>query len=171
MRRRSTKAEIQELFAKLRAAMPDVVLRTSLICGFPGETEEQFEELCAFLEEEQLQRAGVFQFSREEGTLADKMEHQVPAEVAEQRVERVRALQADIMDRWNEERLGGVEEVLCEGFDPEEGCYVGRTWADSPEIDGRVLFTAAGRIPAGTFVQVRMTGISDGDLTGEIEEE
>ena len=171
MRRRSTKAEIQALFAKLRAAMPDVVLRTSLICGFPGETEEQFEELCAFLEEERLQRAGVFQFSREEGTLADKMENQVPAEVAEQRVDRVRALQADIMDRWNEERLGGVEEVLCEGFDPEEGCYVGRTWADSPEIDGRVLFTAAGRIPAGTFVQVRMTGISDGDLTGEIEED
>ncbi|OUN08210.1 30S ribosomal protein S12 methylthiotransferase RimO [Flavonifractor sp. An92] len=171
MRRRSTKAEIQALFAKLRSAMPDVVLRTSLICGFPGETEEQFEELCAFLEEERLQRAGVFQFSREEGTLADKMENQVPAEVAEQRVDRVRALQADIMDRWNEERLGGVEEVLCEGFDPEEGCYVGRTWADSPEIDGRVLFTAAGRIPAGTFVQVRMTGISDGDLTGEIEED
>ena len=80
-------------------------------------------------------------------------------------------LQAEIMDAWNEARLGSVVEVLCEGFDPQEGCYVGRTWADSPEIDGRVLFTAAGQVPAGAFVPVRLTGISDGDLTGEIEEE
>ena len=171
MRRRSTRAELEALFAKLRAAMPDVVLRTSLICGLPGEGEAEFEELCAFLKEQKLQRAGVFQFSPEEGTLAQQMENQVPPEVAEQRVEKVQAIQADIMDQWNEERLGGVEEVLCEGFDSQEGCYVGRTWADSPEIDGRVLFTAAGKIPAGTFVQVRLTGVSDGDLTGEIEEE
>ena len=171
MRRRSTKAEIETLFAKLRAAMPKVVLRTSLICGLPGETEEAFEELCQFLREQKLQRAGVFQFSPEEGTLAARMENQVPPEVAQRRVEQVMELQAEIMDAWNEARLGSVAEVLCEGFDPQEGCYVGRTWADSPEIDGRVLFTAAGRIPAGTFVSVRLTGVSDGDLTGEIEEE
>ncbi len=171
MNRRSPKAEIIALFDKLRAAMPDVVIRTSLICGLPGETEEAFEELCQFLREQKLQRAGVFQFSPEEGTLAARMENQVPPEVAQRRVEQVMELQAEIMDAWNEERLGSVAEVLCEGFDPQEGCYVGRTWADSPEIDGRVLFTAAGRIPAGTFVSVRLTGVSDGDLTGEIEEE
>ncbi|MGM9607434.1 MAG: 30S ribosomal protein S12 methylthiotransferase RimO [Oscillospiraceae bacterium] len=170
MRRRSTKAEIETLFAKLRAAMPDVVIRTSLICGLPGEGEAEFEELCEFLREQKLQRAGVFQFSPEEGTLAAAMENQVDPETAERRVELVVDLQSQIMDEYNEERLGSVMEVLCEGFDADEGCFVGRTYADSVEIDGRVLFTAVGRIEPGTFVQVRITGTADGDLTGEIEE-
>ncbi|MBQ8801490.1 MAG: 30S ribosomal protein S12 methylthiotransferase RimO [Clostridium sp.] len=170
MRRRNTKQDVVELFAKLRKAMPDVVIRTSLICGLPGEGEEEFEELCEFLQEQKIQRAGVFQFSPEEGTLAAEMENQVEPEIAERRVELVVDLQSRIMDEFNESRLGGVEEVLCEGFDSQEGCYVGRTYADSVEIDGRVLFTAAGLIPAGTFVNVRITGTMDGDLTGEIEE-
>ena len=170
MRRRSTKAEIETLFAKLRAAMPDVVIRTSLICGLPGEGEEEFEELCEFLREQKLQRAGVFQFSPEEGTLAAAMENQVDPETAERRVELVVDLQSQVMDEYNEERLGTCMEVLCEGFDANEGCYVGRTYADSVEIDGRVLFTAAGVIPVGEFVWVRITGTADGDLTGEIEE-
>ena len=170
MRRRTTKAELIALFDKLRAAMPDVVIRTSLICGLPGETDEAFEELCDFLREQKLQRAGVFQYSREEGTLAAKMEDQVDDDVARRRVELVVDLQSRVMDEWNESRLGETVEVLCEGFDTQEGCYVGRTWADSPEIDGRVLFTAGGVIPAGEFVYVRLTGVSDGDLTGEIEE-
>ena len=170
MRRRNTKAEIRALFAKLRAAMPDVVIRTSLICGLPGEGEEEFEELCAFLREEKIQRAGVFQFSPEEGTLAAAMEDQVDGEVAARRVELVVDLQSRIMDSYNEERLGTVMEVLCEGFDSQAGCYVGRTYADSVEIDGHVYFTAAGLVPAGEFVKVRITGVSDGDLTGEIED-
>ena len=170
MRRRNTKQEIVDLFAKLRAAMPDVVIRTSLICGLPGEGEEEFEELCEFLAEQKIQRAGVFQFSPEEGTLAAKMEDQVDPDVAQRRVELVVDLQSRVMDAFNEERLGTVVEVLCEGFDQNEGCYVGRSYADSVEIDGRVLFTAAGLIPAGEFVYVRITGMSDGDLTGEIEE-
>ncbi len=169
MRRRSTKQEIIDLFAKLRAAMPDVVLRTSLICGLPGEGEEEFEELCQFLREQKIQRAGVFQFSPEEGTLAAAMDDQVDPDVAQRRVELVVDLQSRVMDEYNEARLGTVMEVLCEGFDSQEGCYVGRTYADSVEIDGRVLFTAAGVIPAGEFVNVRITGLSDGDLTGEIE--
>ena len=85
-------------------------------------------------------------------------------------VELVVDLQSRVMDAFNEERLGTVVEVLCEGFDQNEGCYVGRSYADSVEIDGRVLFTAAGLVPAGEFVYVRITGMSDGDLTGEIEE-
>ena len=170
MRRRSTKAEIETLFAKLRAAMPKVVIRTSLICGLPGEGEEEFEELCEFLKEQKIQRAGVFQFSPEEGTLAAAMEHQVDPEVAARRVELVVDLQSRIMDEYNQERLGTCMEVLCEGFDAAEGCFVGRTYADSVDIDGRVLFTAAGDVKAGEFVWVRITGTADGDLTGEIEE-
>lgn len=169
MRRRNTKAELEHLFAKLRLAMPDVVIRTSLICGLPGEGEEEFEELCEFLREQKLQRVGVFRFSPEEGTLAAAMEGQVDPDTAARRVELVVDLQSRIMDGYNEGRLGTVMEVLCEGFDPAEGCYTGRTYADSVEIDGRVLFTAAGLVPAGEFVHVRITGVSDGDLTGEIE--
>ena len=170
MRRRTTRAELEALFARLRRAMPDVVLRTSLICGLPGEGEAEFEELCDFLREQKLQRTGVFQYSREEGTLAADMAGQVDPDTAARRVELVVDLQSRIMDAYNEERLGTVMEVLCEGFDPGEGCYVGRTYADSVEIDGRVLFTAAGLVPAGDFVNVRVTGTADGDLTGEIEE-
>ncbi len=170
MRRRSTKAEIETLFAKLRAAIPDVVIRTSLICGLPGEGEAEFEELCAFLREQKIQRAGVFQFSPEEGTLAAAMENQVDGDIAARRVELAVDLQSRIMDEYNEQRLGSCMEVLCEGFDTDAGCYVGRTYADSIDIDGRVLFTAAGLVPAGKFVWVRITGMSDGDLMGEIEE-
>ena len=170
MRRRNTRAELEDLFARLRRAIPDLVVRTSLICGLPGEGEAEFEELCQFLREQKLQRVGVFQFSPEEGTLAAAMEDQVDPETAARRVELVVNLQSRIMDEYNEARLGTVMEVLCEGFDSAEGCYTGRTYADSPDIDGRVLFTAAGVIPAGTFVNVRITGMSDGDLTGEIEE-
>ena len=170
MRRHNTRKELEELFARLRKAMPDLVIRTSLICGLPGEGEKEFEELCDFLREQKLQRVGVFQFSPEEGTLAAAMDNQVPGEIAARRVELVVDLQSRIMDEYNEQRLGTVMEVLCEGFDSNEGCYTGRTYADSVDIDGRVLFTAGGLVPAGEFVKVRITGVSDGDLTGEIEE-
>lgn len=170
MRRRTTKEEITQLFEKLRRAMPDVVLRTSLICGLPGEGEAEFEELCAFLRAQKIQRAGVFQFSPEEGTLAANMPGQVPPEIAARRVELAVDLQSRIMDAYHDTKLGTVVEVLCEGFDHEAGCYAGRTYTDSPDIDGRVLFTAGGLVPAGEFVFVRITGHSDGDLTGEIED-
>ena len=170
MRRRNTRAELEDLFDRLRRAIPDLVVRTSLICGLPGEGEAEFEELCQFLREQKLQRVGVFQFSPEEGTLAAAMEVQVDPETAARRVELVVDLQSRIMDEYNEARLGTVMEVLCEGFDAQAGCFAGRTYADSVEIDGRVLFTAAGAVPAGSFVNVRITGVSDGELTGEIEE-
>ena len=170
MRRRNTRGELEDLFDRLRRAIPDLVVRTSLICGLPGEGEAEFEELCQFLREQKLQRVGVFQFSPEEGTLAAAMEDQVDPETAARRVELVVDLQSRIMDEYNEARLGTVMEVLCEGFDAQAGCFAGRTYADSVEIDGRVLFTAAGAVPAGSFVNVRITGVSDGELTGEIEE-
>ena len=169
MNRRGTKAEIVALLDKLREKIPGVVLRTSLICGLPGEGEAEFEELCEFLREAKLERAGIFQFSPEEGTPAAAMPDQVDPQEAARRVELLLDLQSRVMDGHNEARLGGVEEVLCEGFDADGGCYVGRTYADSVDIDGKVYFTAAGLIPAGEFVHVRITGMSDGDLIGEIE--
>ncbi len=168
MNRRGTKAELVRLFDALRAAMPGVVLRTSIICGLPGEGEAEFEELCRFLREQKIPRAGVFQFSPEEGTPAAAMPRP-DDDTARRRVELLVDLQSRVMDEFNEGRLGRCEEVLCEGFDPQAGCFVGRTYADSPDIDGKVYFTAAGDIPAGAFVTVRLTGVSDGDLTGEIE--
>ena len=170
MNRRSTKAEIVELLAKLRARLPGLVLRTSLICGLPGEGEAEFEELCEFLRQAGIERAGIFQFSPEEGTPAAVMPNQVDPDVAARRVELLVDLQSRVMDSFNDSRMGEVLEVLCEGFDPDMGCYAGRSYADSPDVDGKVFFTAAGLVPAGSFVHVRITGAADGDLTGEIEE-
>ena len=170
MNRWGTETSLTALLKDLRKKIPGLVLRTSLICGLPGEAEEDFEALCRFVTETGIERAGVFQYSREEGTRAADMPGQVPEEVAQQRVERLVELQSAVLDRYNESRLGSVMEVLCEGYDPQMGCYAGRTYADSVEVDGRVFFTAAGLVPAGEFVNVRITGAEDGDLTGEIEE-
>ena len=170
MNRRSTKAEVLALLARLREKLPGLVLRTSLICGLPGEGEGEFEELAEFLRQAKIERAGIFQFSPEEGTPAAEMAGQVPPETAGRRVELLVDLQSHVMDGWNESRLGEVLEVLCGGFDGNMGCYAGRSYADSPDIDGKVFFTAGGVVPAGSFVNVRITGMSDGDLTGGIEE-
>ena len=170
MNRRGTGEEIRALFAKLRDRLPGLVLRTSIIVGLPGETDEEFEELCDFLRWAKIERAGVFPFSLEEGTPAAEMDDQVSEDVANRRAELLVDLQSRVMDEYNEQRLGSVMEVLCEGFDPDMGCWRGRTWADSPDVDGHVFFTAAGTVRPGTFVNVRVTGTADGDLTGEIEE-
>ncbi|MCD8331590.1 MAG: 30S ribosomal protein S12 methylthiotransferase RimO [Oscillospiraceae bacterium] len=170
MNRRGTGAEIEALFEKLRRRLPGLVLRTSIIAGLPGEGEAEFERLCDFLRRAKIQRAGIFPFSPEEGTPAARMPDQVPPEVAQRRVELLVDLQSRIMDEYNESLLGGAMEVLCEGFDEDVGCWRGRTWADSPDVDGHVYFTAAGTLAPGTFVNVVITGTQDGDLTGEIEE-
>lgn len=170
MNRRGTKAEITTLLGKLRQRIPDLVLRTSLICGLPGEGEAEFEELCDWLRDAGIQRAGIFPFSPEEGTPAAEMEHQVDAETARRRTELLVELQSRVMDAYNEAMLGQTVEVLCEGFDREMGCWAGRSYADSPDVDGHVYFTAAGQVEPGTFVRVLVTGVSDGDLMGELEE-
>ena len=166
MNRRDTKAELLALFAKLRARIPGLVLRTSLITGLPGEGEEELAELCDFLREVRIERAGVFPFSPEDGTKAAKMEH-VDFEEAQRRAEIVVDVQSDIIDAYNESVLGSVREILCEGFDPQAQMFYGRSYAESPDIDGRVWFTAEEEVPAGTFVSVRLTGTMDGELTGE----
>ncbi len=169
MNRRGDRAFLEGLFRKLRQQIPGVVLRTSLICGLPGEGEEEFEELCTFLKEFRLERVGAFAFSPEEGTLAATMEYP-PAEVAKRRADLVAELQSRIMDEYNEHRLGTTMEVLCEGWDPEEEAYFGRTYGDSPDIDGKVWFSAERTVKTGTFVPVTITDVYDGDLIGELEE-
>lgn len=166
MNRRDTKAELLELFGRLRKRIPDVVLRTSLITGLPYEDDAAFEELCAFLRDVKIERAGVFPFSPEEGTPASGMDR-VPTEEAQRRAELVADVQSEIMDAYNESVLGTVREVLCEGFDGQSQSYVGRSYAESPDIDGRIYFTSEDSPEAGTFVRVRLTGVMDGELTGE----
>lgn len=170
MNRRGTKAELEALFAKLRARIPGLVIRTSIITGLPGEGEAEFTELCDFLRWAKLERAGIFPFSPEEGTPAFDMPDQVSQETAAHRAELLVDLQSNVMDDYNAQRLGTVMEVLCEGFDADQGCYRGRTYADSPDVDGHVFFTAGGKVPAGEFVNVRITGADQGDLTGEMED-
>ena len=167
MNRRDTKASLTELVEKLRDRIPGLVLRTSLIAGLPGEGEEEFEELCEFLREMQIERAGVFPFSPEEGTKAALMEH-VDSEEAARRAELAVDVQSDIIDAYNESVLGEEREVLCEGFDGHAQMFFGRTYAESPDIDGRVYFTADGEVQPGTFVTVRFTDTMDGELTGEM---
>ena len=166
MNRRDTKAELLELFAKLRERIPGLVLRTSLITGLPGEGEEELAELCDFLREVRIERAGVFPFSPEDGTKAARMEH-VDFEEAQRRAEIVVDVQSDIIDAYNDSLLGSTREVLCEGFDPQAQMFYGRSYAESSDIDGRIWFTAAEEVPTGSFVPVRLTGTMDGELTGE----
>ncbi len=167
MNRKGGRAYIESLLDKLRDRIPGLVLRTSLITGLPGEGEEEFEELCQFLWDQRMLRAGVFPYSPEEGTPAAKMER-VDTQEAERRAELVVDIQSRIMDDWNEEMQGEIIEVLCEGFDGQSMSYVGRSWAESPDIDGKIYFSAAGEPKAGEFVQVRITGTMDGELTGEL---
>jgi len=170
MNRHGDGAFLKALFRKLRERIPGVVLRTSLIAGLPGEGEEEFEELCQFLREFRLERVGAFVFSPEEGTLAATMEYP-PTEVAQARAERLAEIQSRIMDEYNETLLGTTMEILCEGYDPDEDAYFGRSYADSPDIDGKVWFAADRTVKVGEFVQVSINDVYDGELIGELEEE
>ena len=171
MRRRETKAGLRALFARLRSRIPGLVLRTSIITGLPFEDQAAFEELCDFLQEEKIPRAGAFAYSPEEGTPAAEMRNRVDTDEARNRAELIMQVQEQVMDQFNESRLGSVTEVLCDGFDTQAMAYVGRSWAESPGIDGNIYFTAERDVQPGEFVPVRVTGIMDGDLTGEVTEE
>ena len=165
MNRRGTKAYLDELFTKLRAEIPGLVLRTSLIAGLPGEDEAAFEELCQFLRKHKLERVGAFVFSPEEGTAAAKMEYP-PQEVAQERAEFLAELESRVIDGYNESRMGRRELVLCEGYDPEQAMYFGRSYAESPDIDGKIWFTSEKEVQEGQFVTVEFDGVMDGELTG-----
>lgn len=165
MNRRGTGDDIRKLFAELRRRIPDVVLRTSLISGLPGEGEPEFEELCCFLKEAKIERVGVFPFSPEEGTPAAKMPH-VDYEVAQRRADLIMEIQASVMDEFNASLVGKTLEVLCLDYDENEQMWVGRSCYDSPDIDGLVFFEGNGG--EGKILDVTITAVSeDGNLIGE----
>ena len=170
MNRRGNGAFLRALLQKLRDNIPGLVIRTSLITGLPGEGEEEFEELCQFLRETRMERVGAFPFSPEEGTKAAAMEH-VDADIAMARAQKVEMIQSEIMDEYNASVMGKTMEVLVDGYDEEFEQFYGRTFADSPEIDGRVWIAAQEPLHEGDFVQVTMDGTQDGDLTGYVAEE
>ena len=170
MNRRGDNQFLRELLTKLRAKIPGLVIRTSLITGLPGEGEEEFQELCDFLREMRLERVGAFAFSPEEGTPAAKMEYP-DNEVAVKRAEIIEMLQSEIMDEYNASMIGKTLEVLVDGYDEENEQFYGRTYADSPDIDGRVWIAAEEPIREGDFVKVTIDGCIDGDLSGYVPEE
>lgn len=170
MNRRGNGAFLRQLFAKLRSRIPGLVIRTSLITGLPGEGEAEFQELTEFLKELRLERVGAFPFSPEEGTKAAQMEH-VDEDVAMQRAQAVELIQSEIMDAYNSSMIGKAIEVLVDGYDDEYEQFYGRTYADSPEIDGRVWIASQEPLQEGEFVTVYIDGTQDGDLTGYLAEE
>lgn len=170
MNRRGDSDYLKALFSKLRSQIPGLVLRTSVITGLPGETEEAFQELCDFLQEQQLERVGAFAFSPEEGTPAAEMEYP-DLDVALHRASVIEDIQSRIMDRYNSSWLGKEIRVLVDGFDPEIEQFFGRTYADSPDIDGRVWIASAEPIREGSFVRVVIDSVVDGDLSGYLVEE
>ncbi|MGM9659247.1 MAG: 30S ribosomal protein S12 methylthiotransferase RimO [Faecousia sp.] len=170
MNRRGDGEFLRQLLAKLRARIPGLVIRTSLITGLPGEGEEEFQELCDFLRETKMERVGAFAFSPEEGTPAAKMEF-VDAEVAAQRAEIIEMIQSEIMDEYNAAQIGKTLEVLVDGYDEETEQFYGRTYADSPDIDGRVWIASDEPVREGQFVMVKIDGCRDGDLAGFVVEE
>lgn len=168
MNRRGTGGEIRALFKTLRERIPGLVLRTSLITGLPGEGEAEFEELCEYLKEARIERVGVFPFSPEEGTRAAGMER-VSQEEAERRAELIMELQAPIMDEFCAGFVGKTIRVLCDGFDEDSGLLSGRSYADSPDIDGQVLFS--GSCGEGNMTNVLIQSAEDGILYGEEKRE
>ena len=170
MNRRGDKQLLEDLFRKLRARIPDIVIRTSLITGLPGEGEEEFEELCTFLRQQRLERVGAFAFSPQEGSAAFEMEYP-DFEVAQKRAEIIEMIQSGIMDDYNAAMVGRKLEVLVEGFDEEYEQYFGRSYADSPDIDGRVWLACDEPLTEGDFVTVQVDGVIDGDLTGYVLED
>ena len=169
MNRRGDGEFLRELFAKLRSRVPGLVIRTSLITGLPGEGEEEFAELCQFLRELRLERVGAFAFSPEEGTPAAEMEH-VDLDVAVKRAEMVEMIQSEIMDAYNASFIGRDLEVLVDGYDEEFEQFYGRTYADSPDIDGRVWLASEDPLREGQFVMVHIDGCIEGDLSGYVLE-
>ena len=170
MNRRGNGEYLRWLFTELRNRIPGLVLRTSVITGLPGEGEEEFAELCAFLKEMKLERVGAFPFSPEDGTPAAQMDYP-DNEVAQRRAQRIEEIQSAIMDEYNEAMIGKQLQVLVDGYDEEFEQYFGRTYADSPEIDGRVWIATEDDISEGDFVTVCIDGLIDGHLSGYIVEE
>lgn len=171
MGRGGNREELTALIRKMRAAVPGLVLRTTLIAGYPGETEEQFEELCGFVREMRFERLGCFAYSQEEGTLAASLPGQIDEEEKQRRAELIMEAQMEIMQEQGEQMAGKTLRVLTEGFDRYAECWFGRSPMDSPDVDGKVYFRTKGKKPVpGRFVKVKIKECMDGDLFGDTVE-
>lgn len=170
MNRRDTSAGIKSIIDKLRREIPGIVIRTTVIVGFPGETEKQYKELRDFIKETKFERLGVFEYSREEGTPSYDMPNQVPESVKKKRMEAIMSDQNRIHNDFNARFVGSELEVLCEGYDEVSESFYGRSYADAPDIDGKIYFSSPKRIREGEFVKVAVTEVIDYDLVGKLAE-
>ena len=168
MNRRGGRKEIEDAIARLRAAIPGITLRTTLIAGFPGETEEQFEDLCNFVKEVQFDRLGCFAYSAEENTVAAKMDGQIDQETKDRRAELVMQIQTGIMAQKQAEKVGQTVHVLCDGIDEESGLYLCRTTGDAPEVDGNVCVSSEEPLYPGQFYDVLVDDSDLYDLYGTV---
>ena len=159
------------MVTKLRKEIPDICLRTTLITGFPGETQEEHEEVMEFVNQMEFDRLGVFTYSPEENTPAAAMEDQIEEEVKEDRQAEIMELQQDISMEKGQNRIGQTLWVMIEGKVADENAYVGRTYADAPGVDGYVFVNTSTELMSGDFAQVRITGALEYDLIGELEDE
>ena len=166
MNRHGDGATVRGVISKLRSEIPDIVIRTTLIVGFPGETEEDFEELCEFVKEARFEHLGVFPYSREEDTPAYDFDGQIDEQIKQDRADIIMREQLDINTANNEKMVGKVILVLCEDYDPVAQVHFGRGVADAPEIDGKVYFRSERRIAPGSFVKVKVREVLDYDLMG-----
>lgn len=170
MNRKGDSKILSDLIDKIRTKIPDITLRTTLITGFPTETEEQFCEMAEFVKEKRFDRLGCFTYSPEEDTMAAKMDGQIDEQLKNDRMENIMELQMGIAAEKNEEKIGSLTEVLIEGWDDYIKCYFGRTSGDSPEIDGKIFFMSSRPLKIGEYVKVRVNDCLDYDLLGELEE-
>lgn len=168
MGRRTSRAQLIETIEKLRREIPDIALRTTLITGFPGETQEQHEELMDFVDQMEFDRLGVFTYSPEEDTPAASMPDQIPEEVKEERQAELMELQQDIVFDQAEDRIGEELLVMIEGKVADENAYVGRTYRDAPNVDGLIFVNTSEELMSGDFAKVKVTGSADYDLIGEL---
>ncbi len=170
MNRSGNRESLKGLINKIRATVPDITLRTTMLCGFPTETEKQFEELCEFVKEMKFDRLGCFAYSEEEGTPAAGFEGAVDPQVRVDRSENIMELQLSVVTDKMQEKIGNTVEVLIEGYDNYIRCYYGRSAADAPEIDGKIFFISPKPLKIGEFVLVHINDTLDYDLLGELEE-
>ncbi len=170
MNRKGNKQSLIALINKIRNKIPEITLRTTFITGFPGETEEQFCELCEFVKETRFDRLGCFTYSAEEDTIACDFENQIDEQTKVSRMENIMDMQSTIASEKNEEKIGTVTEVLIEGWDDYIKCYFGRTLGDAPEVDGKIFFMSTRPLVIGEFVKVRINDCLEYDLLGELEE-
>ncbi len=166
MNRHGDSKMIRDTVKRLRDAIPDIVIRTTVITGFPGETEEDFTELCEFVKEAKFERLGCFPYSREEDTPAYDFDNQIDEQVKTDRMDIVMRTQYDISDAYNNSMIGKTVQVLCEDFDTVSEIHFGRSYADAPEIDGKIYFKSEERIAPGSFVNVKIRKVLDYDLVG-----